>query len=173
MATVLTTGSGGYDSNYDAIFYACNNYNSPADTNSILDIYYNNNKGVILGIFADTIESSFVPNLAKNITNYNTSFTATNTISYPQSSIHNILYGVSSITPYFCQSSFTSQNGATSIGSINGTYAVNYLDSSDGIHGRRSDLNFFIRDTVPGDTTSTGANRCLLQALLWSARKLF
>jgi hypothetical protein len=50
------------------------------------------------------------------------------------------------------------------------TNVVNYLD--DQVNGRRVDINFTVPSFLSSDTTNSYATRCVLQALLWSARKI-
>ena len=51
----LTTGTSGYDDTYDAVLYWNGlTYTPLSDTAGILNTYYNNNRGVVLGTFADT-----------------------------------------------------------------------------------------------------------------------
>ena len=167
----LTTGSGGYDSNYDCILYWDNN-NPASDTVSVLNTWYNSGKGVILSTFADTNAIATFSGLSKVITNYTSSYTV-NPTSYSQSSTFSILLGVSSIAPWYCGSSFGVINGGTGIGSINGSNAVNYYNPNDGVHGRRVDLNWFLPLSIGGngggtDSSTSGTTRATIQACLWS-----
>ena len=132
----LTTGSGGYDNNYDSITYW--NYDTPyADTSSILNTWYNNNKGVCLMSEATSTKYTTI-NLTKNISTFGP--LVGDGVVYAQSSSFPVLYGVSNINPESSTTSMIAINGASSIGSINGTNAINYLD--DNIKGRRLDCNF-------------------------------
>ena len=171
-STVLT-----YNSTYDVVIYGSNgsNYNNII---TLLNTYYNNGKGVILGLFStSTAESANVSRIITNYASYGSNYTA----SSVSSSNHPILYGVNSINGlYFMCPTFTSINGATTIGSVSGTNLINYLD--DNTLGRRVDLNYIpacgtninnlIGSNYSNDTTTTSTNRITLQACLWAAKKI-
>ena len=162
-----------YNSSYDAILYWENNTSNTNNVATVLNQYYDNNKGVVLSLFEDTtFGNSFNSQLTKIITNYDSLTTAPN-ISYPQNSLFPILYGVNNInlgSSKFIASSFNNINNSFSIGSINNTNAINFLD--DTIKGRRVDLNWYVNDAVFNDISRLETSRATLQALLWSARKI-
>ena len=53
ISSYLGSGSGGYDSTYDAICFWDYSSVAASDTANVLNTWYNNNKGVVLGIYAD------------------------------------------------------------------------------------------------------------------------
>ena len=163
MNTILTNG---YNSNYDAILYYA--YSS-ADNNptTILNNWYDNNKGVILGINAMTTGGL---NVSKMISNYGAE-TNGGSSSYTQSSNHPILLGVNNISPVWYSKTLTTINPALGIGNIDGTNAVNYLDDTTG-KGRRVDINLYPVSILQSDNTTVSGTRCILQSLLWAARKI-
>ena len=65
LSSELSTGIGGYDSNYDAIL-ACTGNPPASDFVSILNAYYNNNKGVLIGLYGNTTlgNSAYVLNVS-------------------------------------------------------------------------------------------------------------
>ena len=182
-----TTSVLSYDSSYDVVLYASyNSYTNYTNIFTLLNTYYNNGKGVVLGIYST---SSYSPaNITKVITNYAPSYggqSSSNSVSSSTNPIFNGVNGISYIS-YAC-GIFTPINSASSAGNVINvnsnlgavsTSLVNYLD--DNILGRRVDLNY---PPVAGtnnpnalgyvnDTTTTRMNRLTLQALLWAGKKI-
>ena len=159
-----------YDSSYDVVLY-CNDNGSYPSTNTynILNQYYNNNKGVILGSMdAYNGVSKVISNLSLQNNN--------NGYSFPINSSSNpIFYGVSgSILPSYFYSSFipATNSGATSIGTYNNTTNAGLILDDNTGKGRRVDLNFNVNTSVSNDSSSNGATKIILQACLWAGRKI-
>ena len=53
ISSNLGSGSGGYDSNYDAICFWDYSSIAASDTATVLNTWYTNNKEVVLGLYAD------------------------------------------------------------------------------------------------------------------------
>ena len=165
---IKTFGTNGYDSTYDMVLHYNNGFIGTTNDTSVLDTWYNNNKGVVLCMY--DVSTNYPVNITKTITSYsNYLYNLTN--AYAQSSTHPILYGVSSVIPTSYGTTFNSINNAIGIGSINGSNAVNYLDDLTG-KGRRVDINLQPADAGKIDTTSIGAVRLILQSMLYAARKI-
>ena len=168
-----------YSNNFDCVLIETSSLPVDLTLIDVLNRYSMNNKGVVLAQYTLTTSNNVpLSFLNKKITNtngtmtYNLSQNITQTTAMQQSS--SILYGVSSV---YCENGtniFNPVNSATSIGSsgINGSNVplVNYLDSNLINQGRRVDINTTIYST--SDTTTSGLTRLVLQACLWSARKI-
>ena len=130
-------GTNGYDSKYDCIVYWLNTSPSSGYSNNdyTLNLYYNNNKGVVLGGFVDTTQNYYGANLQKTITSYPGSTIANYSppTAYSQNSSNVILNGVSSVYPYYFGNTFSPMNGALSCGYIGGSIPlINYAEGTGG-----------------------------------------
>ena len=185
----LSIGNGGttyitppaYDSTNDAVLYwdFSSSSNSGASSQAtavtnLLNQYYNNNKGVLYAPYGSSNNNSIVLNLAKNISTFSGTGSASIPTHFPQSSIqqssHMILNSVSDIYNNHV-GSMSTLNGSTGIGNINNSNAVNYLDDLYNVYGRRVDLHMYIDNVLSNDSGPLGGTRCILQSLLWAGRK--
>jgi len=168
LNTVIPTG---YDSSYDALFYF-NDWAPSGDIISILDNWYNNNKGVVLAAYATGLYSNgtaYSNVITKHIATYNNFPSGSNgNSSYTLNSNHPILYGIPNIVPSQYCSQFSPINGATGLGDLNGANLLTYLDDTTG-KGRRIDMNLYGAGLSQG---FTGVDRTILQSMLWAARKI-
>jgi hypothetical protein len=169
---VVSSGSIPYNSSYDVVFN-WNNNSGPANYASALDTYISNNKGVILGLFANTNYNSPYNN------GFNTNYRVvtsggytTSNLSYNQTGLSDggtgILTGVGNVRVSYYNQSFGTLIRGSSIGtSPNGGIAA-YYESSLSL-GRRVDINTWYGDGTVG--SDAGATRLLLNAGLWAGRK--
>ena len=170
LNNVSTSTTLTYDSSFDVVIWVPNVSTSFPNVITLLNTYYNNGKGVVISMYATSSNTSLTKNISTS-SNQLSSFTA----NYTQLIIsHPILNGCTTlVSPTYANSTFTSQNSSTIIGSFGGSTGVlAYLD--DNSLGRRVDLNYLAGDGtyVSNDTTTTGLLRLTLQALLWAAKKI-
>jgi hypothetical protein len=133
-----------YDSSYDAVIYwntglAGVNSIFASNVNTVLNQYYINGKGVILGLYSNNnIEFA-------KISSYTTITGVYNTYSQSESNI--IFKNINSV--YLSQYvDLSSLNGSTGIGTApNNNKLLYYLDSNNS-NGRRVDLNIYPRSSV-------------------------
>jgi hypothetical protein len=165
-----------YNSSYDAVLF-WNNSSGPLNYASTLNTYVSNNKGVILGVFANTSYNSPYNNGFSNSYQlvpagpYTTSNTNYSQIGYSDGGT-GILTNVSTVRVSYYNQSFTSVIRGSSVGvSASGGIAVYYEPSAS--LGRRVDINTWYGDgNLTGDTSTTGSTRLLLNALRWAARQI-
>ena len=176
--SINTVITGGYDSNYDAIFYFSDICEPSSDTKNILDYWYNQGKGVVLASYATGSGTStgiilgykYSDVITKRISKYNKNDTGISGFEFLLNNItHPILFGISKINAGFHCSEFSPIEGATGLGSLtNGANLLTYLDDTTG-KGRRIDLNIHGQN---GGNKWIGYDRLLLQSMLWAARKI-
>jgi hypothetical protein len=126
-----------YDSTYDAVIYWNLSNLLASNANTVLNQYYINGKGVILGLFTNYNNFDFI-----RISNYNISSSTYVANLFIQNESNIIFKNINSVYLYNYVI-LTSLNNSIGLGTLPSNNKLLYYLDSNNLNGRRVDLNIY------------------------------